>query len=139
MLPTPETNCLAGLTGKKEAHGQRDDHEKITGKVIAIDKGTRDRRHQARPLQVEDVAVAAEKFQHSIEGLYDPHKHDNDNEVFRDSMFVIQKVSMQKKDKEPCEGEPFEEFNQGGEGEERNRVGDGRWAMGNRRKNSNRG
>lgn len=97
MAPTFEADSLANFAKKKEAHAQRNDHEEVAGKGIPIDESPRDRGHPPRPFQIKDMAVAAEKFNHPIEGFDDAHQHDDDNEVFRGPLPVGQKFPLQEK------------------------------------------
>jgi len=43
VTPPVEADSLISFAEKEEAHAQRNDHEKVAGKVIAIDESPRDR------------------------------------------------------------------------------------------------
>ncbi len=62
--------------------------------------------------------MAAEEFEYSVEGFENTHAEDGNDEVMRYPIPVIREPPVQEKDEEPREGQPFEELDLGGKGEE---------------------
>jgi len=57
------------FAGEKEPHAQRDHHEKVSREVVSVDKGPRGRRNQVLGRHMKDMTVAAEEFEHPVEGI----------------------------------------------------------------------
>ena len=56
------------------------------------------------------MTVAAEEFEYPVEGFKDTHEEDDDNDVVRYPMSVIQKIPPEENEKEPRQGKPLEEL-----------------------------
>jgi hypothetical protein len=69
------------------------------------------------------MAMAAEEFEHPVEGFYSPDQHDHHNELTRCPIAFSKSLPTEKKKEETDQGEPFEEFDLGGKGKERKRKG----------------
>jgi hypothetical protein len=61
--------------------------------------------------------MAAEEFEHAIKGFDDTDQHHNRDQKV--SVPPIGRSPIQKKEEEPGENKPFEEFDPGGKGKER--------------------
>jgi hypothetical protein len=61
------------------------------------------------------VAVYAEELDHPVKGLYDSNKHDGKDKA---SFYPVQRLPFQEKEEEGDQGNPFEKFDLGCEGDE---------------------
>lgn len=117
MAPIPDPPMLICLPGKEEANAQRDDHEEIACKAVAVGEGSRNGGDAAGIVQIEDMAVAAKEFEDSVEGFEDPHQEDRNNEVMHPPISVMREPPAEEKKEKARKGQPLEELDLGGKGE----------------------
>ena len=119
MAPPPEPPRSICSSGEEIANAQGDNHEEIAREVVSVDEGSRNRRNPVGPIHIEDVAVAAEKFEYPVEGFENTNEENNNNKVIYYPVPVIRMLPAKEEDEEGCEGQPLEELDLGGEREKR--------------------
>jgi hypothetical protein len=118
MAPSPIGTHFPSPTRQKIPNTQRDDHEKITCEVIAVDEGSGDSVDQILPFQIEDLPMAAEEFEYPVERLpYADCQDDNKEWTYR-HVALPKGLPVKEKEEEPDEGQPLEEMDLGNERDE---------------------
>jgi hypothetical protein len=125
MTPSPIGTHFPSPTRQKITDTQRDDHEKITSEVIAVDEGSGDRVDQILPLQIEDLSVAAEEFKDPVERFPNAHRQEDNDEWTCRRVAPLKGSPVKEKEEEPDEGQPFEELDLGNERDEGKWKGQG--------------
>jgi hypothetical protein len=63
---------MQGFAREKETNTERDNHQQVARKVVPVDESPRDGGDQSRTIQVKNMAMAGEEFEHPVEGFYNP-------------------------------------------------------------------
>lgn len=120
MAPARIANPLKGFTGKEITNAQGNDHEEIPRKIVAVKKCPGDRGDLGFHVQVKNISMTAEEFEHPVERLCDADQHNDDNELMRGAMRIVHELPTKQKEEETEKSEPLEELDLSGKGEEGN-------------------